>query len=846
MAQRRITLPLAFALLCFGVLTPTPAQAAGSIQPSTDPLVLGRAMMGDVSWVTSGALLNQPSPDPMYGWPSAGITSGNFDDLPTTGDHALVLSTGAVQDMTDFRMEIPIERQGTGPIRGNSDYDATVLRIDLDVPETANCLVGMDFRFYTNELGFNLDTNSTVFDDAFIAELDESTWTTHDSVISAPRNFAVDPAGNPISVNGVADILSEDESVDTTFRRATPLLTAATPITPGAHSLYLSIFDQTNGAIDSAVIVDNLRLGHVSDVATECAPGGPVAGVPTYVGLGDSYSSGFGVAPYAIGTHQDAGDNDCQRSTRAYAEVVATKEDIDLAFHACQGAVTRDFYQRRNSTWGEAAQLDYLSQSAELVTFSIGGNDAKFADVLAECILGMELLPFNTCYHDKKVLRPIREAMDRLDGRTTTPTEITPYNTLYEDVRDRAGVATVVAVGYPHFFRPEGGGPGWLPGSRCEGVKKVDQRWMVEKIDELNAIIARNAARNGFLFANPNPSFDGHELCGSTGDEWIFPLLSSGRIHPTAAGQSAIADAVVNRLDATGFESMAILPGQTLSYGLTVDGPREFISVVTGWPGSDVSLTLTSPSGRVIDRGTAASDVRRITGATHEKVEVDDPEVGTWTVEVTGLDVADGGEPVTLSMYQAPDPNERPIGRIEVHAAGDELIFDGSSSSDPDGSIESYDWYVSDDDTDEVFTGSSMTLPKDTLAGRSVTLVVTDDRGLTDFTQVRMAPIDVMPGSDVNPIKVSSKGVTPVAILSTESLDATLLDTSAISAGPGEAPVEHSGGHLQDVNGDGRTDLVVHFKTQALGLTRSDSQLCVRGTLTDSTTFDSCDVIKAK
>ena len=40
---------------------------------------------------------------------------------------------------------------------------------------------------------------------------------------------------------------------------ATPPLRANKVITAGAHSLYLSIFDQGDTALDSAVVLDNLR-----------------------------------------------------------------------------------------------------------------------------------------------------------------------------------------------------------------------------------------------------------------------------------------------------------------------------------------------------------------------------------------------------------------------------------------------------------------------------------------------------------------------------------------------------------------------------------------------------------
>jgi hypothetical protein len=46
----------------------------------------------------------------------------------------------------------------------------------------------------------------------------------------------------------------------TTFDGATRLFRASTPVTPGRHRLYLSIFDQGDRIYDSAVFLDNLRV----------------------------------------------------------------------------------------------------------------------------------------------------------------------------------------------------------------------------------------------------------------------------------------------------------------------------------------------------------------------------------------------------------------------------------------------------------------------------------------------------------------------------------------------------------------------------------------------------------
>jgi len=78
-------------------------------------------------------------------------------------------------------------------------------------------------------------------------------------------------------------------------------------------------------------------------------------------------------------------------------------------------------------------------------------------------------------------------------------------------------------------------------------------------------------------------------------------------------------------------------------------------------------------------------------------------------------------------------------------------------------------------------------------------------------------PIDIKPGSDPNSLNLNGNGVVPVAILGTTLFDVATIDIGTIRFGPGEAAPVHDG-HLEDVNGDGLTDLVLHCREGEIGL----------------------------
>ena len=175
--------------------------------------------------------------------------------------------------------------------------------------------------------------------------------------------------------------------------------------------------------------------------------------------------------------------------------------------------------------------------------------------------------------------------------------------------------------------------------------------------------------------------------------------------------------------------------GETIQATVGVPANQSQVTFLVSWPGSRIDTTLTTPSGQQITPQTVDPNVYHAQGLTYELYRITNPESGDWTVSMYGADLPPGGEIVELTVNAIGQTTMAPTanaGGPYTGLVGQPVLFDGSASFDPDGSITLYEW---DFDSDGTFDYSSSDPTATHTYGApfngTVTLRVTDNSGST-------------------------------------------------------------------------------------------------------------------
>jgi lysophospholipase L1-like esterase len=231
---------------------------------------------------------------------------------------------------------------------------------------------------------------------------------------------------------------------------------------------------------------------------------------PKYVALGDSYSAGTGT-----GTSYEPGNSGtCHRTTRAYPYLLHNAHpDWGYASVTCEGAETTELIN---------SQAKNLTKDTTWVTYTVGGNDAGFHDVLTVCA------PLETV-NCTAVL-----ATEEGFIQKTLPIRLDEVN---NKIKAEAPSAKVIVLAYPHIFN----------GEDCNTLTFFDAGEMgkmnalVDLVDKKLSEAATRAGPN-FKFTDVRTEFNGHAVCDppgiGTGEEWINGLSTpvNESYHPKIIG----------------------------------------------------------------------------------------------------------------------------------------------------------------------------------------------------------------------------------------------------------------------------------------------------------------------
>jgi len=251
-----------------------------------------------------------------------------------------------------------------------------------------------------------------------------------------------------------------------------------------------------------------------------CAALPAAAGAVSYVAMGDSYTSGPGILPYAAGA-----PSECGQSSLNYPHLVAAALELTLTDVSCGGASTANF-KIAQFPGSQEPQFDALSASTEVVSLGMGGNDH---DVFGTLVQGCSETDTTT-----PGKAPCKAKYEAFVTKSFEEDRV-PAEEALREIKLIAPKAKVFVVGYPDITPSHGTCPTALPWT--EG----DLRWFRNTVQKHgNAMIKAGAKANGAIFVDTFKASEGHDLCKPVGTRWIEPLINSLTgvpVHPNAAGE---------------------------------------------------------------------------------------------------------------------------------------------------------------------------------------------------------------------------------------------------------------------------------------------------------------------
>jgi lysophospholipase L1-like esterase len=255
-----------------------------------------------------------------------------------------------------------------------------------------------------------------------------------------------------------------------------------------------------------------------------------VARADNYVSLGDSYVAG----PFIPNPTLPLG---CLKSDHNYPHLAAGGIGLPLRDPSCSGAKTDHMTQPQDvdPDGPNPPQFNSLDASSTVVSLTIGGNDIGFSSIAEDCVT---YNPFSHPCQDKYNSGGVDQIHQRIVA--TAP----KVAAVLQGIHARSPSARVFVVNYPAIF-PETGNGCWpqMP------ISFSDAPYLRAKEQELNQMLATQAAANGATLVSWYAASIGHDACKSSSVRWVEPLVpgnSAAPIHPNGKGMQGAAGVMVS------------------------------------------------------------------------------------------------------------------------------------------------------------------------------------------------------------------------------------------------------------------------------------------------------------
>ena len=367
------------------------------------------------------------------------------------------------------------------------------------------------------------------------------------------------------------------------------------------------------------------------------------------VSLGDSYSSGEGIEPF-YGQNESTADKVKNQDWLAHRSEkswpgrltlqgvngsMAQNRNDNWFFVATSGAVTDNLTHNQRKEYDidgiEGSryidkQLDVFKElgdkKAEYVTVSIGGNDAKFADIITEAAIPH---PLNPGALNDKLNSVWEEFYYGIDGGESIRDRL--YQA-YCDIQDAAAQAKIIVAGYPKLL--DSNGSGFL---FSENEAALINDSVSRFNDEIESIV-KSCKADGMkiCFVSVEEAFDGHGAysndaflnevyIGKKDQDLKWSVSSAYSMHPNDKGAQAYADCVQAKIDE-----------------IEKDNGKTEWPLMSGSDERDIALVL-DVSGSM--GGTPMNETKNASERFINTVLKEDSSIGVVTYDNTSMCIAD-------------------------------------------------------------------------------------------------------------------------------------------------------------------------------------------------------------